>query len=46
MTNEFGEDPSIYVYPTDHEDGEPFPEDFWERVRRALSAEGINYEHV
>ena len=42
--DEFGESPSIYVWPKDHEDGEPFPEDFWQRVRRGLASEGIDYE--
>jgi len=44
--NEFGETPSIYIWPADHEEGEPYPDDFWERVRRALATEGIEYETV
>lgn len=46
MANEFGEDPSIYVWPADHEDGTPFPEDFWERVTEGLKSVGIEWETV
>lgn len=46
MSNEFGEDPSIYVYPLNHKDGDPFPKDFWEKVTRALLAEDIDWEPV
>jgi len=46
MANEFGEDPSIYVWPTDHEDGTPFPEDFYERLSKALRDNGFEWEHV
>lgn len=44
--NEFGETPAIYVWPADHEPGEPFPEDFYDRLRAALSAAGIGMETV
>ena len=44
--DEFGETPSIYVWPKDHEDGTPFPEDFWERVDRGLRSVGIEREMV
>jgi hypothetical protein len=46
MSNEFGEDPAIYVWPADHEDGTPFPEDFWDKVGEALEAAGIDWEYV
>jgi hypothetical protein len=42
--NEFGETPTIYVWPTDHEEGQAFPEDFWERLGEALTAAGIAWE--
>lgn len=44
--DEFGETPSIYVWPTDHVEGEAFPDDFWERIASALSLVGIEYEVV
>ena len=44
--DEFGETPSIYVWPKDHVEGDPYPEDFWERVRRGLRSEGIESESV
>lgn len=44
--DEFGETPSIYVWPKDHAEGEPFPEDFWERVRAAMKAARIEWEAV
>lgn len=44
--DEFGETPSIYVWPKDHVEGDSFPEDFWERVRRGLRSEGIESELV
>ena len=44
--DEFGETPSIYVWPKDHEEGDSFGEDFWERVTRGLKSEGIEYESV
>lgn len=34
--DEFGETPTIYVWPKGHEPGQPFPEDFWSRVWAAL----------
>jgi hypothetical protein len=42
--DEFGETPTIYVWPKDHEEGQPFPEDFWDRLDAALKAAGIEYE--
>ena len=44
--DEFGESPSIYVWPTGHEEGMPFPEDFWTVVGDALKAVGIEWEVV
>lgn len=46
MPNEFGEDWQIYVWPTDHEDGTPFPEDMYERLSKALHDAGFDFEHV
>lgn len=42
--NEFGETPSIYVWPAGHEEGEAFPSDFWERVTKGLESVGIRWE--
>jgi hypothetical protein len=44
--NEFGETPSIYVWPKDHEDGTAYPDDFWERVTKGLESVGIGWETV
>lgn len=44
--DEYGETPSIYVWPADHEAGDPFPEDFYERLRAALKAAGFGMETV
>jgi hypothetical protein len=44
--NEFGEFPSIYVSPKDHVEGEPYPEDFWDRVEAGLKSVGIEWETV
>jgi hypothetical protein len=46
MSDEFGEDPSIYVWPEAHLDGEPFGEDFWQRVTKGLGSVGIEWEPV
>lgn len=46
MNNEFDETPSIYVWPVGHDDGTPFPADFWIRVRDALGSAGIDWERV
>jgi len=46
MANEFGEDWTIYVWPTDHEDGTPFPDDMHERLSRALRENGFDWETV
>ncbi len=46
MANEFGEEVSIYVWPTDHEDGTPYPDDFYERISSALATVGISWEVV
>lgn len=42
--DEFGETPTFYIWPQDHEDGTPFPEDFYERVYAALRAAGFDAE--
>lgn len=42
--NQFGETPSIYVWPKGHEEGEAFPEDFWARVNKGLESVGITWE--
>lgn len=44
MADEFGEERSIYVWPKGHEDGEPYPEDFWARLWAALDAGGFEGE--
>jgi hypothetical protein len=46
MNNEFGETPRIYVWPDGHEEGSPYPEDFWKRVQRGLDSVGIEWETV
>lgn len=46
MANEFGEDWAYYIWPEDHEDGEPFPDDLHDRIRRALKTEGLDFEPV
>lgn len=44
--NEFGESPAYYIWPVDHEDGTAYPDDFYERLRRALKTEGLDCEPV
>jgi len=44
--NEFGETPRIYLWPKDHEEGDEFPDDFWERVTKGLDSVGIEWETV
>ena len=44
--NEFGETPSIYVWPDGHEEGQPFPEDFWQKVTEGLRSAGIEWETI
>ena len=44
--DEFGESPSFYIWPKDHVEGDPFPEDFHERIRRGLASVGLDYERV
>lgn len=44
MADEFGEECSIYVWPAGHEDGQPYPDDFWEKLRAALTAGGFECE--
>ena len=42
--NEFGETPVYYIWPKDHVEGDPFPEDFTERLYAALAAVGLECE--
>lgn len=44
--NEFGECPSFYIWPSDHVDGTPFPDDFYERLSETLRAAGFGMESV
>jgi hypothetical protein len=44
--NEFGETPSVYLWPKDHEEGGSYPEDFWDRVSEGLKSVGIEWETV
>jgi len=44
--DEFGEDHAFYIWPQGHEPGQPFPDDFRDRVKRALAAEGLECENV
>lgn len=44
--DEFGETPTIYVWPEGHEEGEPFPEDFNAKLSAALKAAGIAWERA
>lgn len=42
--DEFGETPQFYIWPIDHEDGTPFPEDFHERLYKVLRDNGFDAE--
>lgn len=44
--DEFGETQSIYVWPKDHTEGEPYPKDFRDRLDKSLTAAGIEWENV
>jgi len=44
--DEFGEERAFYIWPSEHEEGEPYPEDFYERVYQALRDAGFNCESV
>lgn len=44
--DEFGESPSFYIWPIDHEEGTAFPDDFRDRLRDGLRAVGLDYEAV
>lgn len=44
--NQFGETPSIYVSPENHEEGQAYPDDFWERAEKGLKSVGITWETV
>lgn len=42
--DEFGENPSIYVWPIGHTEGESFGDDFWAKVTEGLKSVGIEWE--
>lgn len=44
--DEFGETPTFYIWPVDHEEGNPFPEDFDKRLRETLRAAGFDFERA
>lgn len=44
--DEFGETPSFYIWPLGHEEGQPFPDDFQDKVRKALNDAGFDFESV
>lgn len=46
MLDEFDECPTIYVWPKGAEEGWSWPDDFWQRVTRALASEGLDWETV
>lgn len=46
MTDEWGEDIAFYIWPTDHEDGDPYPDDFYARVNKVLCDGGFECETV
>lgn len=46
MADEFGEDPSIYVFPLGVDDGWVQPDDFYDRIDKALRSVGIGWETV
>lgn len=42
--DEFGETLTIYVWPKGHQEGDPYPEDFDDRLTKALADAGIDWE--
>ncbi len=44
--NEFGEEVSIYVWPSGQDEGEPYPDDFYERISKGLASVGLAWESV
>lgn len=44
--NEFGESPSYYIWPVGHEEGQPFPDDFHDRMTEGLRSVGLDWEAV
>jgi hypothetical protein len=42
--DEYGETPTFYIWPAGHEEGNPFPEDFFAQVYAALRAAGFDAE--
>lgn len=43
--DEYGETMNIYVWPKDHIEGEPYPDDFQRKLSSALEAAGIEWEN-
>jgi hypothetical protein len=44
--DEFGETPCYYIWPVGHTEGQPFPVDFDDRLRRALRDVGLYSERA
>lgn len=44
--DEFGETPSYYIWPKGHVEGEPFPEDFYQRLWLSLDGNDFAFERV
>lgn len=44
--DEFGETPTIYVWPKDHVEGDPLPDDFYRRLSECLGNGGFEWEPV
>lgn len=44
--DEFGETYTIYVWPQGHTEGEPYPDDFRQKLDKALTDAGIAWESV
>jgi len=44
--DEYGETPTYYIWPEDHEEGNPIPAEFFDKLRDVLSAAGIAFEAV
>lgn len=45
-TDQWGETPSFYIWPKDHEEGSPYPDDFHADLRKVLRAAGFDCESV
>jgi hypothetical protein len=46
IMDEFGETPAFYIEPKDHVEGEPYPEDFLDRLDTGLKSVGLTWEIV